>query len=599
MLEPLGPALVARILRHLPRGGDGGRDGRWTECVPALAALRAARQVCKLFDEAARLYLIHTLSLTHASVVGGGGGGGSTKRPPPPPPRSPRACLACGAGAGGAPAGAAAAGCLASVTALELRRCHLGRRCLQALLTALPAVEAVRGDGHTFCRGLPAAAAAAGAAALAAVHVHNFELDAAGAAALSRLPRLAALDFLEQPEPLEDSGALAALPCGRLTRLGFRHIERDPGFPDLGPPPPRGLGAARFPQLCELRNIALGPAAVPALAGAAPRLRLLTCWPAAGAWGGGGGGGLPNVTHALFMGCPAQFLDSVDLGSLLPALQDLSLQLPPGAAFRAPRLGRLPALRALSLASYTWELAHLADWAALPRGLTRLAAGVDAYSPDQLGALTRLTALEELAVDYCLPPCGDPCTCAAAAKEEPPPSACALLEVAARLPRLRSLVAASSDWEDPEEPWDFDYLGRFATAPAAALTRLELRHFLAPPPEAIAALAARPGLRRLVVARGAAESAPRGGGGGSGGGGGFGARLYAAGSECVVAAVGEEPLSGAEARLSGHRHYVQGVAWDPLGRYVISLSADRTARVHAPRLAATAVHRAHPRPPAV
>ncbi|GFR49751.1 hypothetical protein Agub_g11909, partial [Astrephomene gubernaculifera] len=32
--------------------------------------------------------------------------------------------------------------------------------------------------------------------------------------------------------------------------------------------------------------------------------------------------------------------------------------------------------------------------------------------------------------------------------------------------------------------------------------------------------------------------------------------------------------------LQDHGHYVQGVAWDPLGRYIASQSADRTARVY-------------------
>jgi WD40 repeat protein len=33
-------------------------------------------------------------------------------------------------------------------------------------------------------------------------------------------------------------------------------------------------------------------------------------------------------------------------------------------------------------------------------------------------------------------------------------------------------------------------------------------------------------------------------------------------------------------RLLGHRHYVQGVAWDPLGAWLVSASADRSVRVH-------------------
>ncbi|GFY87529.1 transducin/WD40 repeat-like superfamily protein [Actinidia rufa] len=32
--------------------------------------------------------------------------------------------------------------------------------------------------------------------------------------------------------------------------------------------------------------------------------------------------------------------------------------------------------------------------------------------------------------------------------------------------------------------------------------------------------------------------------------------------------------------LDGHLHYVQGVAWDPLGKYVASLSSDRTCRIY-------------------
>ncbi|XP_006659032.1 chromatin assembly factor 1 subunit FAS2 homolog [Oryza brachyantha] len=34
-------------------------------------------------------------------------------------------------------------------------------------------------------------------------------------------------------------------------------------------------------------------------------------------------------------------------------------------------------------------------------------------------------------------------------------------------------------------------------------------------------------------------------------------------------------------KLEGHLHYVQGVAWDPLGQYVASLSSDRTCRIYA------------------
>lgn len=32
--------------------------------------------------------------------------------------------------------------------------------------------------------------------------------------------------------------------------------------------------------------------------------------------------------------------------------------------------------------------------------------------------------------------------------------------------------------------------------------------------------------------------------------------------------------------LDAHCHYVQGVAWDPLAKYVASLSSDRTCRIY-------------------
>lgn len=35
--------------------------------------------------------------------------------------------------------------------------------------------------------------------------------------------------------------------------------------------------------------------------------------------------------------------------------------------------------------------------------------------------------------------------------------------------------------------------------------------------------------------------------------------------------------------FSGHRHYVQGVTWDPLGEHILTQSTDRTMRVHRAR----------------
>lgn len=41
--------------------------------------------------------------------------------------------------------------------------------------------------------------------------------------------------------------------------------------------------------------------------------------------------------------------------------------------------------------------------------------------------------------------------------------------------------------------------------------------------------------------------------------------------------------SHTQSRLENHQHYVQGVAWDPLGHYVVSQSNDRTCRLYCPR----------------
>lgn len=36
----------------------------------------------------------------------------------------------------------------------------------------------------------------------------------------------------------------------------------------------------------------------------------------------------------------------------------------------------------------------------------------------------------------------------------------------------------------------------------------------------------------------------------------------------------------AQVRLSNHKHYVQGVAWDPANEYIITQGADRSCRVY-------------------
>jgi hypothetical protein len=39
--------------------------------------------------------------------------------------------------------------------------------------------------------------------------------------------------------------------------------------------------------------------------------------------------------------------------------------------------------------------------------------------------------------------------------------------------------------------------------------------------------------------------------------------------------------------LNEHLHYVQGVAWDPAGQFVVSLSADRTCRIYSSQMIPT------------
>ena len=38
-------------------------------------------------------------------------------------------------------------------------------------------------------------------------------------------------------------------------------------------------------------------------------------------------------------------------------------------------------------------------------------------------------------------------------------------------------------------------------------------------------------------------------------------------------------LAPPQIRLDDHSHYVQGVAWDPVGHYIVSQSTDRTCKV--------------------
>ncbi|KAI8462939.1 MAG: hypothetical protein J3K34DRAFT_527390 [Monoraphidium minutum] len=248
MLEPLGSELVARILQHLLppdlRGGRpsafAARSSPWGECAPALAALHAARQTCRLLDEAARTHLLHTVTLTPEAAIGAAAGAGrgagglcgpdwarlpglrtlrlqdwrlASQEPRDAPAAAAfRSLFALGPGA--APLGPAALGCLAAVTALDLNDCELDAQSPAALTARLPGLKAVSGAAYSY--GCNVIAAAAGAPGLERVYAPTLCLGAAGAAELARLPVLRALDVWM----FEGADTCALLPCSRLTRLG-------------------------------------------------------------------------------------------------------------------------------------------------------------------------------------------------------------------------------------------------------------------------------------------------------------------------------------------------------------------------------------------
>lgn len=54
-------------------------------------------------------------------------------------------------------------------------------------------------------------------------------------------------------------------------------------------------------------------------------------------------------------------------------------------------------------------------------------------------------------------------------------------------------------------------------------------------------------------------------------------------NKVIVWEVSEKKRGAMITQFAGHKHFVQGVAWDPAAQYVVSQSADRTARVYALR----------------
>ncbi|KAI8463590.1 MAG: hypothetical protein J3K34DRAFT_141860 [Monoraphidium minutum] len=486
-----------------------------------LASVRAARQTCKLFDEAARLHMLHTATLTPESAKGsrasgdadgdadgvGGGGPDWARFPALRRLRLEGWWLVEGPSFGedtyydaedlrmffvrgpdGKPLGAAAVGALAAVTALDSSDSTLDAASLLLLTARLPALREL-----LVCEAAESfslVGAAAGAPRLERLSAPGLAVDAAAAAAMARLPALRALTV----HSICAGDAWDLLPCSRLTRLGVEQWHPD------APLPLSSLGPPRFPHLQELRGVPLSPEGVSALAHSAPRLRLLNCTLDEAAWRAAGArhGSLPAVTHACFKSYEHGVVPrAVDLARLLPHALNLVISvLPYGSVQIRPALGALTGLHTLMFifGCEPLALAHPGDWAALARltRLTRLACAVDSHDPAQLSSLARLTGLEVLVADLaCL---HDPA--------QRSPSIGALLEAAARLPRLHTLTALMDACEpDACEPeWDFGALARFTHA-APPLRHLTLWYTVPPPLAFLGAVAMHTRLQRLALPR--------------------------------------------------------------------------------------------------
>ncbi|KAI8470149.1 MAG: hypothetical protein J3K34DRAFT_459028 [Monoraphidium minutum] len=563
-LEALGTSLVARILEHLMPpdirgGGDSDAEGdwaagtrsRWPQCGAALAALRTARLASKSLDEAARLHLVHTVALTpqkaaRATACAGVRRGPDWARFPALralrlekwsitelgsneahfPQERARVLAEAAAfdslfALGQNTLSAGACGCLAAVTALDLRSSWVGtKQRMLALVARLPGLRALM-VGVSALDGEHLAIAAPGLPGLEFLYAPGVKLGTAGAGAtaLARLPALRALDV----QCVWEGNAWDLLPCSRLTRLGCFDMglldAHQIALPSSTPGPPR------FPQLRELRGVCLTPDFVSFLARSAPRLQRLVCWAQSCEWQAGvAHGSLPSVTHACieFEDCFESIVLAMDVRRLLPAVLDLVFQLDCDDLSCLPRIPNNPTtLRALALIDHDGDLAHVADWGGVPRlsGLTRLARAVDPRQLSCLSHLAGMTALQVLLLDICFRDYEN---------TRVPVPVCALLEAAARVPRLHTLVITATD-DFPNVEWDFGALARFTAAPSA-LRRLKLGGCLHPPLAVVGALAMHPQLRRLVVScwsedREEAEA--------------LAAQVYAAGLERAVCVSGE------------------------------------------------------------
>lgn len=165
----------------------------------------------------------------------------------------------------------------------------------------------------------------------------DYTITPAGAAAIAGMQQLQALQLggLGQAK-----GALlyAALAGARLTCLNFG--------PDVGPTPP--VGALPWPQLRELRGVALHYKDVAPLAAGLPQLRLLTAVPSGDCWPPVPAAGFERVTHAVLYQHTENVADT-RLNMLLPSVQALELVSYKEDSYNGYTLGGLTAVTQLQL----------------------------------------------------------------------------------------------------------------------------------------------------------------------------------------------------------------------------------------------------------
>lgn len=308
------------------------------------------------------------------------------------------------------PRRAAAVAALAAVVEVDMRKSwHFGAAALASVLKQLIGVRtlwlpyaAVAPSGPTDAL-VSVSVVAALLPRLQSLHANIRGIcdDEPCGRVIAGLSQLRLLSLLDVPD---GDGALAVLPCSRLTSLSFDldYAAWPCGAHDLGLP---------WPALRELRGIQLSPEWVEPLAAGLPQLTLLVAQ-AAGAWPAAAPAAFPRVARAWLRACPRGFR-GVWLCTLLPAAEHLALDF--NYHLRRGGFAVLSGLTRLTHLEYgdndgesSFTGLSPCDWddlASLP-ALRELA--VDAFAgAGVVAALSRLTSLEVLRLNLAaglLPP---------------------------------------------------------------------------------------------------------------------------------------------------------------------------------------------------